>query len=69
MHSSIEHRSPQKAATDSPCQRNCCLNEQDICMGCYRTLQEILDWHGSSTAEKEAILALCQERRQQQLHR
>jgi predicted Fe-S protein YdhL (DUF1289 family) len=28
----------------SPCVRNCCLNEDDICLGCRRSLSEIIAW-------------------------
>lgn len=28
----------------SPCVRNCCLNESDICLGCFRSLIEITQW-------------------------
>lgn len=49
---------------DSPCIRNCCLDEQDICMGCYRSLEEILIWHKASDDERNEILTLCQLRKQ-----
>ncbi|WP_372738424.1 DUF1289 domain-containing protein [Neptunomonas sp.] len=41
----------------SPCIRQCCLDQQDICLGCYRSLQEILDWAAGSDDEKRAVLA------------
>ncbi len=28
----------------SPCVRNCCLDEKDICLGCFRSLTEIMQW-------------------------
>jgi predicted Fe-S protein YdhL (DUF1289 family) len=37
--------------------RNCCLDEAEVCMGCGRSLQEILRWSAASLEEKEAILA------------
>ena len=40
----------------SPCIRQCCLDQQDICLGCRRTLQEILDWAAGSNNEKRAIM-------------
>jgi hypothetical protein len=43
--------------------RNCCLDDKDICMGCKRSLREILDWHSASADEKRAILARCEARR------
>ena len=27
----------------SPCVRNCCLDEDNVCMGCGRSLDEIVD--------------------------
>ncbi len=30
--------------TPSPCIRKCTLNAQDICLGCFRTLDEIVHW-------------------------
>ncbi|MCG9784065.1 DUF1289 domain-containing protein [Vibrio brasiliensis] len=47
-----------------PCIRHCCLDENDVCLGCYRTLEEILNWSASSNEEKRAILDLCQTRKQ-----
>ena len=29
---------------ESPCIRNCCLNEEDVCLGCFRVLAEITQW-------------------------
>ncbi|WP_143773582.1 DUF1289 domain-containing protein [Neptunomonas antarctica] len=40
----------------SPCIRNCCLDQYDICIGCNRSLQEIREWAAASAAEKRAIL-------------
>ena len=28
----------------SPCIRNCCLDENDICLGCFRSVTEIKQW-------------------------
>lgn len=42
---------------NSPCIRNCCLDTEDICMGCFRSLQEILDWHEASADDRRRILA------------
>jgi len=42
----------------SPCVRNCCLNEDDICLGCFRSLGEIIKWGASTEQEKEDILDL-----------
>lgn len=39
-----------------PCIRQCCLDNNDICVGCYRSLQEILDWHTGDHIDKERIV-------------
>jgi len=49
---------------DSPCVRNCCLDDNDICLGCGRNLQEITRWSTSNDAGKQAILLAAAERRQ-----
>ncbi|WP_299204367.1 DUF1289 domain-containing protein [uncultured Amphritea sp.] len=55
--------------SSSPCIRNCCLDEQDICMGCYRTLKEILAWHKATDDERIIILKLCHARQEKDLNR
>jgi hypothetical protein len=46
----------------SPCVRNCCLDEANVCMGCGRSLEEIVRWATTTDADKEAILARSRER-------
>jgi len=29
---------------ESPCIRNCCLDKNDICLGCFRSVTEIKQW-------------------------
>ncbi|HKK22234.1 MAG TPA: DUF1289 domain-containing protein [Pseudohaliea sp.] len=48
----------------SPCISVCALDVNDICLGCYRSAQEITDWWMASDEEKRAILERCEERRQ-----
>lgn len=47
----------------SPCIGNCCLDDNDICLGCYRSLDEILAWQRSSTAERLVVLERIQTRK------
>lgn len=47
----------------SPCIRNCCLDEQDVCLGCGRSLDEIRLWSESDDAERLAILGRAAGRR------
>ncbi|WAC45915.1 DUF1289 domain-containing protein [Pseudomonas sp. SL4(2022)] len=49
----------------SPCRRQCCLDAQDICLGCGRTLQEILDWSRVDAPRQRAICAAAEVRLQQ----
>jgi hypothetical protein len=46
----------------SPCVRNCCLDENDICLGCYRSLSEILRWSEATEADRSEILVKCRLR-------
>lgn len=50
----------------SPCVRNCSLDEQNICLGCLRHLDEIIGWQERSTAEKKHIELNCEIRRKAQ---
>jgi len=45
----------------------CELNEQDICLGCGRSLDEVGAWLTASEEEKRQILLRAEERRQRQL--
>ena len=47
----------------SPCVRNCCLDLDDICLGCFRHLDEITGWQAFSNEEKNAVVLHCQKRR------
>ena len=38
----------------SPCVRNCCLDEQDICLGCNRHIDEIMAWRKLGNEEKQS---------------
>ena len=46
----------QKADVPSPCIRHCCLNENDLCVGCWRSLDEIIRWSNAKIEEREEIL-------------
>ena len=40
----------------SPCTGICTINHDNICDGCYRSLNEIRDWLYLSNAEKDTVL-------------
>ncbi|MEM8984655.1 MAG: DUF1289 domain-containing protein [Pseudomonadota bacterium] len=45
----------------SPCVRICTLDDNNICLGCGRTLDEITSWSRLSTAERQRIMARLAE--------
>jgi uncharacterized protein len=46
----------------SPCVRNCCLNDNDVCLGCFRTMSEIIAWGQSTNEERQVILTSSKRR-------
>lgn len=48
----------------SPCISICVLDDDDICMGCYRSAQEITDWFMASDEQKNEVLHKARERLQ-----
>jgi hypothetical protein len=46
----------------SPCVHICCLDEQDVCLGCYRTCDEICQWGAMSNDERKQVLKKVAER-------
>ncbi len=48
----------------SPCVHNCCLNEDDICLGCFRSIDEITSWNYASNSERLTILENTRQRKQ-----
>jgi predicted Fe-S protein YdhL (DUF1289 family) len=45
-----------KTSIQSPCIDNCCLDDEDICLGCFRSIHEILVWRASTDVQRSAIL-------------
>jgi len=39
-----------------PCIRQCCLDKEDICMGCFRSLNDMKIWYKASMEEKSQML-------------
>ena len=46
----------------SPCVSICALDVDDICIGCYRSADEVTDWFLADEEEKQAILERARER-------
>ncbi|MDO9104552.1 MAG: DUF1289 domain-containing protein [Methylovulum sp.] len=49
----------------SPCIRNCCLNADDVCLGCFRSLYEIMQWAQVDDAMRKEYLKNADSRRSQ----
>jgi len=45
--------------------KKCCLDENDICMGCFRSLDDMKQWHKASRSEKEKVLSLAKQRKKE----
>ena len=50
----------------SPCIAVCALDENDVCIGCYRTADEITDWFMLDAEAKREIVKKANERRDEQ---
>lgn len=53
----------------SPCVRNCCLNDEDICLGCFRSLREITRWGTLDNQGKERVLESVVQRKKDYLQK
>lgn len=52
----------QPVPVASPCVRRCTLNDQDVCVGCGRTLADIVGWTQMPESEKALCVARAAER-------
>ncbi len=48
----------------SPCIRKCCLNECDVCLGCFRALSEIVTWTQTDNENRQIYLENARIRRE-----
>ena len=46
-------------AVASPCNSICTLNDDDICIGCYRSADEIRNWSFLDNEQKLDVLIIC----------
>lgn len=51
----------------SPCVAVCALDEDDVCIGCHRTGDEILRWTTMTNEERRQVLALVARREEKHL--
>jgi predicted Fe-S protein YdhL (DUF1289 family) len=53
----------RQAEPASPCVDICVLDDADVCMGCYRSAQEIAEWSQLAHADRWCVLDNARERR------
>ncbi len=52
------------APVESPCINICALDDDDICLGCFRSIDEICVWRDASETERRAIQLRADKRGQ-----
>lgn len=57
----------QQSPVASPCIGVCQLDAQDVCLGCYRSVTEIIEWASLNPEQKKQVLANTEIRQQQRL--
>ena len=50
---------------ESPCISICSLDQNDVCEGCFRTGNEIIDWFTADDDRKREILEASTQRRKE----
>jgi predicted Fe-S protein YdhL (DUF1289 family) len=48
---------------ESPCVGQCRLDDKDMCVGCFRMMDEILSWGQVDDKQKQKILIHCKTRK------
>ncbi len=51
-------------APQSPCVRDCCLDDDLVCVGCFRSFEEIREWSIVDDARRRLILQNATRRRE-----
>ncbi len=54
----------KNSAVSSPCVGLCELNDDSICTGCYRAIEEITGWGMLDNTEKSDIIERVQKRKE-----
>lgn len=49
----------------SPCVRNCCLDDDLTCLGCFRSIEEIKEWGVVDDHRRLVILQNARQRQQE----
>ena len=57
------HKGSVVSSVEKPCIRKCCLDENDVCLGCFRTYDDMLVWSSLTYDEKVHLLEKAKERK------
>jgi predicted Fe-S protein YdhL (DUF1289 family) len=63
-HFSWRSMSDTNTSAQSPCIRNCCLDDGLTCVGCFRSLEEIKEWSVVDDHRRRIILQNAKQRRE-----
>ncbi|MFT4766841.1 MAG: putative Fe-S protein YdhL (DUF1289 family) [Oleispira sp.] len=61
---SIASSKLENTLVKSPCVSICCLNEEDVCLGCYRSCDEICKWGAMDNEQRNDVMKKVAEREQ-----
>ena len=53
-----------ESAVQSPCVGNCCLDDDLICLGCFRSLEEVKEWSVVDDFRRRIILQNAKQRQE-----
>ncbi|MCW8821586.1 MAG: DUF1289 domain-containing protein [Sulfurovum sp.] len=51
------------ADINKPCIKQCCLNEKDICLGCFRSFDDMLRWNKANIEEKKEMMRIAERKK------
>ena len=57
----------KKQTVPNPCVNLCSLNASNVCIGCYRTIDEVGAWGRYSDEQRREVLENCERRFQEML--
>lgn len=52
-----------KKKTKSPCQLICTMDEDKVCIGCYRSAEEVAKWDSYTEEQKQQVITNTNQRR------
>lgn len=52
---------------NKPCIKKCCLNEDDVCLGCFRTFDDMCQWNKANIEEKTQMLKVAHRRKKEHI--